>query len=72
MTPLSTWLERLHLQAPAAIFIDAFRPLAWFAGEMLAAAAPLLPVEQSRVERLARRLGDEADPEWPLRAGEEP
>ncbi|MBX7234205.1 MAG: hypothetical protein K1X65_07465 [Caldilineales bacterium] len=72
MTPPSAWLERLHLQAPAAIFIDAFRPLGWFASEMLAAAAPLLPVERDRVERLARRLGDEGKPEQPARPGEEP
>lgn len=57
MNALSAWLERFHLQAPAAIFIDAFRPLGWFAGEILAAAAPLLPLKQDRVERWSQQLG---------------
>ncbi len=56
---LSIWLERFHLQAPAAIFIDAFRPLGWFAGEILTAAAPLLPLERDRVERWSRQIGGE-------------
>lgn len=56
---LSTWLERLHLQAPAAILIDAFRPLGWFAGEILTAAAPLLPLGQDQVEQWSRQIGGE-------------
>lgn len=62
---LRTWLARLNLQAPAAILFEAYRPLSWFAGELLTAAAPLLPLDQEQMERWGQRLRAEEDPGRP-------
>lgn len=59
---LRTWLARLNLQAPAAILFEAYRPLSWFAGELLAATAPLLPLDQDQMVHLGQRLRREEDP----------
>ncbi len=37
------WLRHERLQAPLAILIDTYRPLAFFASELMLAAAPFLP-----------------------------
>lgn len=60
---LRTWLERYQLQTPAAILYETYRPLGWFAGELLQAFAPLLPVADEPLARLGRQLGDPEEQE---------
>ncbi len=40
--------RRVNRRLPAALLLDAFRPLGFFAGEFLAALAPLLPAGVAR------------------------
>ncbi len=48
-----------RLQAPATLLLVALQPLSWFAGELLTAAAPLLPLDAERVAGLGKRLSDD-------------
>lgn len=61
--PLRSWLERYQLLTPAAILYETYRPLGWFAGELLQAFAPLLPVADERLARLGQQLGDPEEQE---------
>ena len=60
---LPRWLNRLRLHTPAAVLLETYRPLSFWAGEMAAAAAPLLPVGNERVAAWGERLSELEDRE---------
>ncbi len=45
---LRRWLQRHQLQTPAAIIAETYRPLGFFAGQVLSAVHPLLPGGQAK------------------------
>ncbi|MCP4168424.1 MAG: hypothetical protein GY759_21375 [Chloroflexi bacterium] len=45
---LRRWLQRHQLQTPAAIIAETYRPLGFFAGQVLSAMDPLLPGIQAK------------------------
>ena len=43
---LKKWLTRYQMDMPAAILAETYRPLAFLAGQIMLACAPLLPIDR--------------------------